>query len=133
MIGTEVQKAIFDVLRAAPAIAGGRVYDHVPRTNGEVTATFPYVEIGNEQIIDDGNSCDDGWEVFADVHVWSRAVGFPETKGLIASIVPRLASIDTIPGFTVIVAEVESTRVLRDPDGLTSHGVISVRFIITPA
>lgn len=133
MIGAKVQKAIHDALKAAPAVAGGRVYDHVPRANGEVTATFPYVEIGGEQIIDDGNTCDDGWEVFADVHVWSRAVGYPETKGLIATIVPRLVGINSISGFTVIAAEVENTRVMRDPDGLTSHGVISVRFVITPA
>jgi hypothetical protein len=128
MIGTQVQKAIHDALKAAPAIAGGRVYDHVP--DG---ADFPYIEIGDEQIVDDGNTCDDGWEVFADVHVWSRSVGYPETKTLIASIVPRLVGITSIAGYTLIAVEVENTRVFRDPDGLTSHGVISVRFVITPA
>lgn len=128
MIGTQIQKAIHDALKAAPSVAGGRVYDHVPEG-----AAFPYVEIGDEQILDDGNTCDDGWEVFADVHVWSRSVGYPETKGLIAAIVPRLVRITAITGFTVIAVEVENTRVFRDPDGSTSHGVISVRFVITPA
>lgn len=128
MIGAQIQKAIHDALKAAPAVAGGRVFDRVPKG-----AVFPYVEIGSEQIIDDGNTCDDGWEVFADVHVWSRTVGFPEVKGLIAQIVPRLVGITGIPDFRVIAVEVENTRVFRDPDGLTSHGVISIRFVITPA
>lgn len=133
MIGTQVQKAIYDALTDSPAIAGGRVYDHVPRANGEVTAEFPYIEIGDEQIIDDGNTCDDGWEVVADVHVWSRAVGYPEAKSLIASIAPRLVGITSIADHTLIAVEVENTHVFRDPDGLTSHGVISVRFVVTPA
>lgn len=128
MIGTEFQTAIYDALTAGPSIASGRVYDRVP-----ANPTFPYVAIGDEQIVDDGNTCDDGWEVFEDVHVWSRASGFPETKGLIQAIVPRLAAINAVPGFTVIAVEVENTRVFRDPDGLTSHGVISMRFVITPA
>ena len=128
MIGAEIQKAIYDALIASPAIAGGRVYDRVPEN-----PTFPYIGIGDEQSIDDGNACDDGWEVSSDVHVWSRAVGFPETKGLVSAIVPRLAAISAVPGFTLIAAGVENTRVFRDPDGLTSHGVISVRFVITPA
>lgn len=128
MIGAEVQKAVYDALVVAPALAGGRVYDQPPPK-----PTFPHFGIGQEQIIDDGNTCDDGWEVFTDVHVWSRAVGFPEAKGLIAAAVPRLCSITLITGFTVIAAEIANTRVFRDPDGLTSHGVISVRFVITPA
>ncbi|MBL0374034.1 DUF3168 domain-containing protein [Rhizobium sp. KVB221] len=127
MIGTEVQKAIHDALMAAPAVAGGRIYDRVPDK-----PTFPYITIGDEQILDDGNSCDDGWEVFHDLHAWSRSVGFPEVKGLIAAAVPRLASIASIGGHTLIAAEVQATRVFRDPDGLTNHGVITVRFVITP-
>lgn len=128
MIGTEVQKAIHDALQVGPAIADGRIYDRVPDN-----PTYPYVTVGDEQILDDGNACDDGWEVFADVHLWSQAVGYPEVKGLMAEAGPRLAGIDTLPGFTAIAAVVQSTRVFRDPNGLTSHGIITVRFVITPA
>lgn len=128
MIGTEIQTAVYGALTAGPAIAGGRVYDRVPSA-----PTFPYLTIGSEQIIDDGNACGDGWEVFAEVHFWSQAFGYPEVKGLMAEATPRLAGIDSVPGLTVIAAAVESTRVFRDPDGLTSHGVITVRFVIIPA
>jgi len=128
MIGAQVQKAIYDALKVAPAIAGGRVYDTVPEA-----PTYPYVTIGEEQIVGDGNSCGDGWEVFADVHVWSRAPGFPEAKGIAASVVERVTAITAVAGFAVIDAELQDTRALRDPDGLTSHIVCSFRFIIDQA
>lgn len=128
MIGLEVQKAIVDALNAETAIAGGRIYDRVPEN-----PDFPYVSIGSEQVIDDGNSCDDGWEVYSDVHVWARGVGFVEAKQVMAQAVDRIKTITAIPGFTLIALEVEDVRTLRDPDGLTSHAVISVKFIINPA
>lgn len=128
MIGTEVQKAIHDALKASPAVAGGRVYDSVPSN-----AEFPYVTIGGEQTVDDGNSCEDGWEVFTDVHVWSRKPGFPECKEIAVQVRQRLAGITSISGLSLIAVEVEGSRFLRDPDGLTSHGIVSARFVLTPA
>ncbi len=128
MIGTAVQKAIVDALKVDPAVAGGRIYDIVPSG-----AAFPYVSIGEEQAIEDGNSCDEGWEVFIDNHVWSRAVGFPEAKTLVALVRQRINAITSVTGYTLISVEVEDTRFMRDPDGLTSHGVVSARWLIDPA
>lgn len=128
MIGTEVQKAIFDALAAGPAIAGGKVFDHVPDGN-----QFPRVTIGEEQIVNDDNSCGGGWLVYVDIHVWSRGVGFPEAKVIAASVVTRIAAITAIAGFSLISVRHEDTRSLRDPDGLTSHVVCSFQFIIDQA
>lgn len=128
MISTEIQQAIYSALIAGTPLCGGRVYDSVPEN-----PTFPYITIGEENTVDDGNTCDDGWDVYADVHVWSRGVGFPEAKRVMAEARDRLAGIWAISGHTLIAAEVERTGVFRDPDGLTSHGVLSVKFIITPA
>ena len=128
MIGPQVQKAIYDALTASPAVAGGRVYDRVP------AGVSDYVTIGEEQIVGDGNSCGDGWEVFADIHVWSEAVGFPIAKATAATIVDRITAITSVSGgFQVILAELQDQRALRDPDGLTSHIVCSFRFIIDQA
>lgn len=128
MIGTQVQKAIHDALKAAPTVAGGRVYDRVPED-----AAYPYVSIGEDQIVGDGNACGDGWEVFADVHVWSRKPGFPEAKGIAAAVVGKVAAITAISGFSLLHVELQDQRALRDPDGLTSHIVCSFRFIIDQA
>jgi hypothetical protein len=128
MIGPEIQKAVFDALMAFPAIADGRVYDRVPEN-----PQFPYVAIGDEQTIDDGNACDDGWEVYPDIHVWSRAVGHVEAKQLMAAVVPRIKAIGAVPGFDVVSVSFEGTRIFTDADGLTIHGVVTPKFIVTPA
>jgi hypothetical protein len=130
MIGAEVQKAVFAALTVTPALAGGRVYDQVPEG-----AIFPYLSIGDEQVIDDSTTCQDGWEVYPDVHCWSR----PETgskvevKTLAASVVARVTSISTVSGFSLVSITHETTRVFRDPDGLTEHAVCSFRALIDPA
>lgn len=130
MIGSQLQKAIFAALNTETAVAGGRIYDRVPEN-----ATFPYVTIGDDQVLDDGNSCDDGWEVFADVHVWSRpdSGSKAEVKDLAASVGSRLAATLTVTGFTVIIAALESSRTFRDPDGLTEHSVLTFRYVLQPA
>lgn len=128
MIDTQVQKAIFDALKATPAVAGGNVFDIVPAGD-----PFPRVTIGEEQIVADGNSCGDGWEVFADVHVWSRQVGFPEAKTIAAAAVQRVGAIASIAGYALVSVEFQGQRTLRDPDGLTSHIVCSFVFIIDQA
>ena len=132
MLGSQLQTAIYSALtNASPSIAGGRVYDRVPGS-----PTFPYISIGDEQVIDDGNTCDDGWEVFPDVHIWSRSTAGSklEIKGIIAQVVPAVVGISSISGsFTVIAAQLETARTFRDPDGLTEHAVCSFRFVIIPS
>lgn len=129
MIGAELQKAIFAALDGA-SVASGRIYDQVP-----AEPVFPYVTIGDEQVIDDSNTCQDGWEVYPDVHCWSR----PETgskvevKELAASVVAAVTGIVAITGFSLVSITHETTRVFRDPDGLTEHAVCSFRVLIDPA
>ncbi len=129
MIGGALQKAIFTALTASPAVAGGRIYDQVPKG-----AVFPYVTIGDEQVIDDSNGCSDAWEAFADVHVWSRpATGSKiEAKDLAASIVTRLSTELPVAGFVTILGTLQTMRTFRDPDGLTEHAVLTFRYLIDP-
>jgi hypothetical protein len=127
-LGPEVQKALYDAFTADPPVSGGRIFDRVPKD-----ASFPYITIGDEQRIDDANSCDDGWEVYPDIHIWSRAVGRVEAKRLVADAEARIKAIAGIAGFTLISVSIETSRVFMDPDGLTAHGVVTAKFIITPA
>lgn len=128
MIGSEVQKALHDALKTAPAASGGRVYDSVP-----AGASFPYISIGEEQVVGDGNSCGGGWEVFADVNVWSRKPGLPEAKDIAATVVDRVTDISSIPGFRLVSVEFVDSLPRRDPDGLTSRVILTFRFIIDQA
>jgi hypothetical protein len=129
MIGPQLQGAIYSALTTAN-VASGRVYDRVPKD-----PTFPYVTIGDEQVIDDGNTCQDGWEVDPDVHCWSRPANGSkaEVKELAAAVVTAVTGIASITSFSLVSITHETTRVFRDPDGLTEHAVVSFRALIDPA
>lgn len=131
MIGAALQKAVYAALAGnSPAIAGGRVYDQVPRD-----PTFPYVTIGDEQLIDDSNSCSDAVEAYADVHIWSRPAGGSklEAKDLAADVIERLATQITVIGFANNLGLLETQRAFRDPDGKTEHVVLTFKYLIAEA
>jgi len=132
MIGDQLQKTIYAALTATPAVAGGRIYDTPPAAERRV---FPDVTLGNEEVLDDSNSCGDGWEIYVDIHVWSRPQSGSklEAKALAAEIAERLAGPLSMPGFVIVAVRPESRQALDDPDGITKHAIITYRFIIDPA
>jgi len=104
------------------ALIGDRIYDRVPEG-----AVFPYVVIGPAQAarLEASPDCIDDYEVFAQVDVWSRAVGFPEAKRIGKACGDALAERSpAIDGLRVgwFVPRDELYRV--DADGLTSHGLL---------
>lgn len=129
MMGAQMQTAIYAALTGA-SICDGRIYDRVPEK-----PVFPYVTIGNEQVIDNGNSCDDGFEVFSDLHVWSRPASGSkvELKTIMADIHAAMIAISTVADFRLISMQLETSRSMRDPDGLTEHGVMTFKALVDPA
>ncbi len=126
-----LQKAVFDAFSAA--IAPAKVYDRVPLdAAGRVKAEFPYGHVGEDQIISDADQCHDASTAFCTIHVWSRAVGKVEAKGLMAAAVLALDGKLTVDGFEIIGHLVEDLRHLTDPDGLTSHSVAVLRYRLGP-
>lgn len=127
MIGAQVQAALYAALNGATD-CGARIYDRVPEG-----AVFPYVTIGDEQVINDGDQCTDGWEVIPDVHVWSRPVNGSkaEVKTIAAQVVAAVLGISAIDGFDLASVHHETTRFLRDPDGKTEHAVLTFRLVIS--
>ncbi|TPM59153.1 DUF3168 domain-containing protein [Mesorhizobium sp. B2-2-4] len=131
MIGDQLQRAIYAALTAPVLpIVGAKVFDTVP-----ADTPSPYIKIGPAQIFDDGTACVDGWEVFTDIDIWSE----PDTGSKLevmaigAAVVPRLLGVTGVDGFTVVLAAIESVRYLDDPDGVSKHGIISVRHVLEPA
>jgi len=120
-----LQGAIFAALTAAPALAGGRVYDDVPED-----AAFPYITIGDGDTVGESNPCWDATEVNVQIDAWSRAPGFPEVKALAAVIRRRLAVEFAIPGFRIPHAEHVLTQYLRDPDGITRRARMQFRYLV---
>lgn len=128
MIGNQFQAALYSKL-VGQGLCGGRVYDQVPES-----PVFPYVTIGDEQHIDDSSQCQDGWEVYPDVHVWSRPANGSkaEVKTLAAQVVDAVKTLSVVQGFTVVSIFHETSRFLRDPDGKTEHAAITFRAVLDP-
>lgn len=131
MSSYELQKAVVDRLRAdsaVTALVGQRVYDKPPPA-----PVFPYVSIGPEDSVPSRADCYDGNEVTLQLDAWSRAVGFGETKRIAEAMRAALDDAPlTLAGHRLVDLYTESTRVLRDPDGETSHVALSVRALTEP-
>lgn len=128
-----LQKAVFDALTAAldPAIG---VHDAVPLDpNGRISASFPFVQIGEDHVLSEADQCHDAASAFATVHVYSRAVGKVEAKRIMATVCAVLDVKLTLEGFQVITHQVDDgPRHMTDLDGLTSHSVVTFRYRLGP-
>ncbi|WP_186383979.1 DUF3168 domain-containing protein [Methylobacterium dankookense] len=109
-------------------IVGGRVFDAVP-----AEAAFPYVSLGEDQVLPDGADCYDGEDVRSTLYLWSRAVGYPEIKRLAAAVEAAIDDDMAVPGYRIVSIAVTDTRFLRDADGLTSRAVLTLQTLIEPA
>ena len=126
----ELQQALIDVLQGNLGDAvGDRVFDEPP-----MNPVFPYVTLGDCQVLPDKADCIDGTELYPIIHVWSQEKGFTQVK-MIAKAV--LALLDdqppALPGFSVIIFELENLSYLRDSDGLSRHAAITFHALIQPS
>lgn len=130
-----LQAAILSTAKAAPAVTAIlgdgeaiRFYDRAPNP-----ATYPMATFGPMQTVPDYDGC--GWlaEVFAQIDLWSTAVGFPEVKGLADTLTAALDAGLTVEGWTVVRFGVRSLQTRREPDGLTSRAILNLFYVLRPA
>lgn len=120
----ELHGLIVARLKTDPAVAaliGDRVYDSVP--DGVV---FPYVSMGPRDEISDDADCITGFEISLQVDVWSRKPGFPEAQRIADAVRASLVEY-VFPEMEnpLVLFRHDQTRLLRDPDGLTSHAALT--------
>lgn len=127
-----LQTLLYETLRddiATKALVAGRVYDRVPPT-----PTFPYISFGPTDYQPDDADCIAGGTHTIQIDVWSRAVGFPECKNICDAVKKALhrrpLNFGEASPDAVVEINVESVRSLRDSDGTTSHGIITVAVMI---
>lgn len=95
---------------------------------------FPCVIIGEDQTLDDTRELSPSIalsEVIQTLHVFSRSEGLVECKRIAGAIqrTVRRTKFDVSDDPNVLCLECwfEGSRFLRDPDGITAHGVITLR------
>ena len=107
-------------------VLGAGVYDEV--TEG---ATYPFVALGEETAVDYSTKDLVGGETTVNIHIWSQYKGSKETKNIMDKIHDLLHDSNlTVSGFNLINLRFEYSDIMRDPDGVTRHGVMRFQAII---
>tara|TARA_Y100000004_G_scaffold136121_1_gene154122 strand:- start:43 stop:447 length:405 start_codon:yes stop_codon:yes gene_type:complete len=105
---------------------GAGVYDEVLEN-----ATYPFVSLGEETAVDYSTKDLDGGEFTINIHVWSQYKGAKQAKEIMDRIHDLLHDSSlTVSGFNLANLRFEFSDILRDPDGVTRHGVMRFRAII---
>lgn len=117
-----LQEALYT--RLTSAVSPVVVYDDVP--DG---AAFPYVTLGESTETDISPKGAGFYEATHTLHVWSRYKGFKQCNEIIDSIAAAFETpLDmAADGYTDCYTRVEYRQVMRDPDGITRHGVVRIR------
>lgn len=110
------------------AVCAGRVFDAV-----KLDAVLPYVAFGPFQMLPEHGDCLDGCECFIQLDAYAPG---PDTKLIKIFGAALAAALDeaevTLNNHRLVGLSIEQTQYLRDPDGITTHAVISVRALTDP-
>jgi len=105
---------------------GAKVFDDIP----EETA-YPYVQIGEDVAGDWSTKDATGSEITVHLDVWSRYRGSLELKNIMDRIHTLLHDSSlSVTGTNFINMRFEFSDTIRDPDGITRHGVMRFRAIM---
>lgn len=126
------QKALRARLVATPAVTAlvpaASILDRNERPNPD-----PSIVIGEGVSVDDGATIGrTRTRIVADLHIWKREPSTAGSKAIAGAIRAAIKSgrLALDSGFHCVDAYVSRTRFLRDPDGLTSHAVVTVEAVI---
>lgn len=125
-----LQKAIYERLSGydplIQKITG--VFDDAPREQ-----EVPYITIGEVTATDWGTKVNDGEDITITLHCWSEYPGQKEVKEILSLMLEALSSepLSLEGGFSLDFGRLDMLEVIDDPDGVTKHGILRVRFLIS--
>lgn len=129
----ELQKLLYETLIGNDGVMAqaNDVYDPVPpKPFDAFTAGSKngYLSFGPTQVLNDDAECITAGEHIFQIDCWSREVGFPHCKRMVDAVAAALNNKEfELIDNAFVGMSVENRQVFRDPDGLTSHGVVSLR------
>ncbi|WP_342642875.1 DUF3168 domain-containing protein [Rhodoligotrophos ferricapiens] len=94
---------------------------------------FPYITIGDIRTNDWSTQTRCGHEHQLTIHVWSRAAGRREVQDVMEAVDAALdQDLPSLDGHKLINLRPVFWHALRDPDGVTYHGVMRLRAVTEP-
>jgi hypothetical protein len=142
-----LQAAVYNALMSGPAVVEAfqalqanaadtpRVFDTVPTgPDGQITALFPYLVIGLDQIVPHTPQITD--EAIVSVEVWSRPVvdvDFGEMKTLEGAVRDTLSVCLPVARFQTSTWRFHGSIPRKEPDGITRRQILTMSYLLTPA
>lgn len=126
-----LQAAIGARLAADPAVLAlvpaGQIID-----SHSLPEAFPCVILGEDQeVADDLTFERQHVRVTSTLHVWHREAGLAGVKAIAGAIRDALrGGLPVLSGASCLDMRFEGARFMRDPDGITSHGVVTVDSLV---
>ena len=124
-----LQTTLYSTLKGdsnLPSTLGAGVYDEVPEDSA-----FPYITMGEISATDYGVKDADGSDNTVNIHVWSQYKGAKQAKDIMDRVHTLLHNSSlSVSGFNLVNLRFEFSDILRDPDGVTRHGVMRFRATI---
>lgn len=93
----------------------------------------PSIILGEDQTVDEGQSLHrDRYRVYSTIHLWKKEPSLAGVKAIAWAIreAVRPGRLELGTGFHCADCFVASHRFLRDPDGVTSHGVVTIETLV---
>tara|TARA_Y100000592_G_C5219867_1_gene198951 strand:- start:34 stop:441 length:408 start_codon:yes stop_codon:yes gene_type:complete len=124
-----LQSAIYSTLNGDSNLTstlGAGIFNDV--TEGTNT---PFVTIGDDTASEYDTKDLDGTETTINIDVWSEYKGSKECKQIMDRIHDLLHDSNiSVTGFNLVNLRFEFSDIIRDPDGVTRHGVMRFRAVI---
>ena len=126
-----LQTTVYNALLAnnplTTKLGGNNIYDFVP----ENTA-FPYVKIGDQTMVDDGTKTKKGTDFTLMIHTFSRYRGSKEIKEIMSLVYDVLHESSLSVSGAMNNMRFEFSDIIKENDGLTTHGMQRFRvFVLT--
>ncbi|MER9820312.1 DUF3168 domain-containing protein [Mesorhizobium sp. M0129] len=90
---------------------------------------FPCISLGEGQFVADDAGCIQAGDVYATLHVWTAENGFAACKNIVGEIRRAVREADDVVDGFALAATFQDAIYLRDPDGVHSHGVVTIRLL----
>lgn len=129
--------ALTDLLATFDYGAGtvAAIYDQVPQVDdASDSSDFPYVVIGEWTTTENDTDTDTGFDTTLTIHTWSRQRDYQECQRVMFQVYNALHRYTglTPTGYGVSGIHQEFSDLMRDPDGITRHGVQRFRIYFEP-
>ena len=123
-----LQTAVYNALTGSTPLTNvAGVYDFVPEGS-----SFPYVKIGDQTMVDDGTKTKQGSDFTLIIHTFSRYRGGKEIKEIMSLVYDILHESSLTVSGAMNNMRFEFSDIIKESDGLTTHGVQRFRtFVLT--